>query len=331
MSLDECHIGGNVATNAGGGKAIKYGVTVRYVAGLEVITPGGEVMEVGGKLLKDATGYNLIGLLAGSEGTLGVFTRIVLRLLPVPRARTDLFCLFPAAADAIAAVPRLMTETGIVPASCEFMDREAYAAACRYLQEPEPPEDADAMLLVTLDGAEEAEVRRQARAVARLCEAAGATDLREAEDEAAAEAYWTIRRNIGKAFNAAAAFQGDEDLVVPPASIPRLVDRLRALAEQYGPAMPAYGHAADGNIHVHILPPADWTLQRWDAVLPRLLDDLYADLARLGGRISAEHGIGLKRKAHMPAVVSPVYLRSLRALKRALDPRGLLNPGKIFE
>ncbi len=331
MSLDECHIGGNVATNAGGGKAIKYGVTARYVTGLEVVTAGGERMEVGGRLLKDATGYNLIGLLCGSEGTLGVFTRIVLKLLPVPRAAVDLFALFHNASEAIAAVPRLMTETGIVPASCEFMERSAFVAACRFLGEPEPDERAEAMLLVTLDGADEADVHREAKAVATLCSQAGALDVAEAQDEAAAERYWTIRRNIGKAFNASAEFQGDEDLVVPVSEIPRLIETLRRLAEKHGVEMPAYGHAADGNIHVHILPPPDWTRERWDRTEPQLLAELYPEIREMGGRISAEHGIGLKRKEHMPQVVSPVYLAQLRAVKRALDPRGVLNPGKIFD
>jgi glycolate oxidase len=330
MSLDECHIGGNVATNAGGAKAVKYGVTGRYVEGLDVVTASGERVSLGGRLVKNASDAMLLALLVGSEGILGVVTRVVLRLLPRPAANLEVLAFFPSVESAVQTVPRIVTQTGILPAACEFMDRRAFCLGCEYVGEPLPGAAVQAALLVTLDGTEMPEVRRQADRVADLCRHEGALEVEVAAEAARGQRLWEVRRSIGPACNERAAFQGDEDLVVPLAAIPALVAAYHALAEKYGLVVPAYGHAGDGNIHAHIFPDADWTEDRWDEVMGRLLPELYAEVARLGGKISGEHGIGLKRRPYLPMVVSEGYLRNLAAVKAALDPEGILNPGKVL-
>ncbi len=331
MSLETCYVGGNVAENAGGGKAVKYGVTGRYVTGLEIVTPTGEIVELGGKLIKDVTGYNMLGLMIGSEGTLGIFTRITLKLLPLPRASVDLLCLFPSAESAIEAVPKIMTEGGIIPTAIEFMDRTAVQAACRYLNETIPYEQAGAMLLITVDGPDTGQVERDYEAIGEQCLTAGAIEVYVADNSTTSERIWNVRRNIAEAFAVVSVHQGNEDLVVPPAAIPALVDGMGKLADKYGITIPAYGHAGDGNLHTRIIKNPDWSLERWNEVFPQVLDELYELTASLGGRLSGEHGIGHKRKAYMPMFVSSAYLDMLRAVKKGLDPNGVLNPGKVFD
>jgi len=331
MSLESCHIGGNVAENAGGGKAIKYGVTGRYVLGLEVVTPTGDIVQLGGKRLKDVTGYDMIQLMVGSEGTLGIFTRITLKLLPLPAASVDLLCLFETPAQAIDTVPIIQTTGGIIPAAIEFMDRTAVRASCEYLNETIPYEQAGAMLLITVDGPDAGQVERDYEAIGELCLAAGAIEVYVADNSTTSERIWKVRRNIGEAYNAISRHQSNEDIVVPPAAIPELVAGVGALAAKFGVQAPCFGHAGDGNLHVRLVMDPDWTLERWYETVPKMLAELYALTARLGGTISGEHGIGHKRKDYMPSIVSPAYLRMLRAVKKALDPNNVLNPGKIFE
>ncbi len=331
MSLETCYIGGNVAENAGGGKAIKYGVTARYVLGLEVVTPTGEIVQLGGKLVKDVTGYNLVQLMVGSEGTLGVFTKITLKVQPLPTASVDLLVLFPDGSTAIAAVPKLMTASGITPTAIEFMDRSAFEAACDYLNETIPYRQAGAMLLITMDGTDIERVTNEYEAVGELCLTYGATEVYVADNATTSERVWKVRRNIAEAFNAMTDRQMGEDVVVPPASIPLMVAKLQELAERFGVMIPVFGHAGDGNLHARIAKNPQWTEEQWQAALPRILDELYDLTRELGGRISGEHGIGHKRKKYMPRVVQREYIDMLRAVKRALDPNLVLNPGKIFD
>jgi glycolate oxidase len=331
MSLETCYIGGNVAENAGGGKAVKYGVTSRYILGLEIVTPTGEIVNLGGKIVKDVTGYNLIQLLVGSEGTLGVFTKIIIRLLPLPKASVDLLCLFPTAEDAIATVPAIMTAGGIIPTSIEFMDRTSVQAACEYLNESLPYRDCGAMLLITLDGSDAGEVERDYEAVGELCLKSRAIEVYVADNATTSQRIWNVRRNIPEAFSAVTKHQASEDLVVPLASIPQLVAGMEKLAEKYAVKIPSYGHAGDGNLHTRIAKNPDWPLDKWESTLPHVLHELYELTAALGGRISGEHGIGHKRKQYMPIFVSPEYIEIMRSIKRAFDPNNILNPGKIFD
>jgi glycolate oxidase len=331
MSLETCYIGGNVAENAGGGKAVKYGVTGRYVVGLEVVTPTGEIARLGGKLIKDVTGYNMIGLMVGSEGTLGIFTKITLKLLPVPKGNVDLLCLFETAEAAIAAVPRIVTAGGVIPTAIEFMDRTAVHHACEYLNETLPYEQCGAMLLITVDGEDEATVERAYETVGEQCLEAGATEVYVADNHTTSERIWRVRRNIAEAFGLISPHQANEDLVVPPAAIAQLVAGMEQLAAKYGIVIPAYGHAGDGNLHTRLVKSPSMPLDEWNETLPKVLDELYELTASLGGKLSGEHGIGHKRKKQMPIFVDEPSLAMMRAVKRALDPNNVLNPGKIFD
>lgn len=332
MSIETCFIGGNIAENAGGAKAVKYGVTSRYVIGLEIVTPTGEVLELGGKRIKDVTGYDLIHLFVGSEGTLGIFTRITLKLMPLPKASVDLLCLFRTADEAISAVPKIMTEGGIIPAAVEFMDQASVRVACKYVNESLPYEQAGAMLLISVDGSDEAVVEGEYDAIGEQALQAGAIEVYVADNSTTSERIWRVRRNLAEAIALISPHQGNEDISVPMAEIRTLITGLNELARKYDVKIYSYGHAGDGNIHSRIVKNPDWTVEHWhNEVLPNVQADLYALTARLGGVISGEHGIGHKRKKYMSLVLSPVHLEMMRSIKRAFDPNNVLNPGKIFD
>jgi len=331
MSLETCYIGGNVAENAGGGKAVKYGVTGRYVIGLEVVTPTGRIVQLGGKLVKDVTGYNMIQLMVGSEGTLGIFTKVTLKLMPAPKANVDMLCLFETPADAIAAVPRVMTSGGVIPTAIEFMDQSAFKAACEYLNETIPYHQAGAMLLITVDGPDAGQVEREYEAIGELCLEAGAIEVYVADNFTTSERIWKVRRNIAEAFKVISPHQSLEDIVVPIANIAKVVDGLQEIKARYDVEIPCYGHAGDGNLHATPVMNPAWSLEKWHETLPRILTDLYKLTRDLGGTISGEHGIGHKRKEYMPLVADEACIDMMKAIKKALDPNNVLNPGKIFD
>jgi glycolate oxidase len=331
MSLETCFIGGNVAENAGGAKAVKYGVTGRYVVGLELVTPTGDVVSLGGKLVKDVTGYDILHLMVGSEGTLGIFTKIILKLLPLPKSSVDLLCLFRTTEEAIAAVPRIMTEGGVIPAAIEYMDEPSVRNACAYINESLAVGECGAMLLITVDGSDAAQVQREYDGVGEQALSAGAIEVYVADNRTTSERIWRVRRNLAESIAVLSPHQANEDLVVPMAAIPELVKGLETLGRQYDARAFCYGHAGDGNIHARVVKPASWSVERWRETMPKLLEDIYALVHELGGVISGEHGIGHKRKAYMPLVCSPVYIEAMKSIKRALDPNNVLNPGKIFD
>ena len=331
MSVETCFIGGNVAENAGGGKAVKYGVTGRYVIGLEVVTPTGEILTLGGKIVKDVTGYNLIQLMVGSEGTLGIFTKIILRLLPLPKAKADLLVLFKTVEEAIAAVPRMMTAGGVIPTAIEFMDQFSVRTACQYLNESIPWQAAGAMLLVSVDGPSVEQVERDYEAIGERCLAGGAIEVYVADNATTSERMWKVRRNVAEAFFAFSPNQCGEDLVVPIAAIPKMVVGAQEISRKYDCPIACFGHAGDGNMHATPIMNPAWTVPQWYETLPHILLDLYRLTVSLGGVLSGEHGIGHKRKAYMPLFVGEAHMAMMRAIKRALDPNLILNPGKIFD
>lgn len=330
MSLESCFIGGNVGANAGGGRAIKYGVTGRYVLGLEVVLPTGEIVRLGGKRVKDVTGYDLIHLLVGSEGTLGVFTEITLRLLPLPAARAVLLVPFADVPTAIAAVPQVMTQGQLVPASVEFMDRLSVETAYAFVNERPPHPDVGAMLLIEVDGQDRDQVERDMESVANLCLDAGALDVYVGNTPDTERRMWRPRQIIAEAFKAISPVQSLEDIVVPLAQIPELMPELERLSDQYGVLIPCYGHAGDGNLHATPVKRPEMPVDEWQAKLPALLEELYSVVARLGGTISGEHGIGSKRAHYLPLVMDPAVIDLQRRIKGAFDPLNILNPGKIF-
>jgi glycolate oxidase len=330
MSVETCFVGGNVAENAGGGKAVKYGVTGRYVMGLEVVLPTGEIVQLGGKRVKDVTGYDLLHLMVGSEGTLGIFTKVILKLLPLPTAKVDLLVLFKDVPSAIAMVPRIMTNGRIIPTAIEFMDKLSVQTTCQYLNEQLPYEQAGAMLLIEVDGNSEAQVEQEYETIGELCLEHGAIEVYVADNSTTQERVWSVRRNIAEAFKVYSPVQSLEDIVVPFAQIPDLIPELEWLSQKYNVKIPCYGHAGDGNLHATVVKHPDTPMDQWPELEEAVLRDLYRVVADLGGTLSGEHGIGSKRRAFLPLIMDETLIDVQRRIKEAFDPNDILNPGKIF-
>jgi glycolate oxidase len=330
MSVETCFIGGNVAENAGGGKAIKYGVTGRYVLGLEVVLPSGEIVTLGGKRVKDVTGYDLLRLMVGSEGTLGIFTKIILKLLPLPTSKVDLLVLFEDVRSAMAMVPEIMTNGRIIPTAIEFMDKLSVQTTCRYLQEELPYEQAGAMLLIEVDGNNEAQVEQEYETIGELCLEHGAIEVYVADNYTTQERVWAVRRNIAEAFKVYSPVQSLEDIVVPFGQIPDLIPELERLSEKYNVTIPCYGHAGDGNLHATVVKHPNTPMDEWGELEHAVLTEMYHAVVQLGGTISGEHGIGVKRREFLPLVMDETVIALQRRIKHVFDPNNVLNPGKIF-
>jgi glycolate oxidase len=330
MSFESCFIGGNLAENAGGGRAIKYGVTGHYVLGVEAVLPTGEIVEMGGKRVKDVTGYDLIHLLVGSEGTLGVFTKIILRLLPRPAATAVLLIPFGSAAGAVEAFPRVVAQAGILPTSIEFMDRLSVETVYRFLGENPPRPDIGAMLLIELDGSSREKVDEESQKIGELFLQMGALDVYVGNTPTTERKMWAPRVNLAEAFKKVCPVQSLEDIVVPTARIPELIRELERLALKFDILIPCYGHAGDGNLHATPVKKPETAMEAWKKILPLILTELYEVVFRLGGTISGEHGIGSKRASYMPIVMSSELIALQKQIKLLFDPLNILNPGKIF-
>ena len=325
-SMKDCTIGGNVATNAGGPRCLKYGVTRNYVIGLEVVLANGEVLRIGGRVHKNKTGFDLIGLFVGSEGMLGVVTEITLRLLPLPPARATLSAAFATAAQAAEAVQAIFG-AGFLPSSLEVADHFTLEAARHDLGKMLVPE-GNAHLLVDLDG-QEASVRSESIALHELLEKRKPNALEMAIGEADCEQLWALRRQFSNSLRATGLTKLNEDVVVPRSHLVDLMEFAETLQARYGFPIACFGHAGDGNIHVNIM--AD-RYNRDASVREKVqsaLDDLFAQVLAWGGVITGEHGIGLAKKRWWPKATSDVARELHRQLKQALDPNGILNPGKF--
>jgi glycolate dehydrogenase FAD-linked subunit len=325
-SMKDCTIGGNVATNAGGPRCLKYGVTRNYVMGLEVVLANGEVLRTGGRVHKNKTGFDLIGLFVGSEGMLGVVTEITLRLLPLPPARATLSAAFATAPQAAETVQAIFA-AGFLPSALEIADHFTLEAARRDLGETIVP-DGNAHLLVDLDGQEES-VRSESAAIRELIEKRRPNLLQVAAGEADCEKLWALRRQFSNSLRATGLTKLNEDVVVPRSRLVDLMEFAERLQAKHGFPIACFGHAGDGNIHVNIM--AD-RYNRDAAVrdkVERALDDLFAQVLAWGGVITGEHGIGLAKKRWWPDATSDVARDLHRRLKQALDPEGILNPGKF--
>jgi len=328
-SLESCSIGGNVIEGAGGPRAVKYGTTRDYVTGLEVVLPTGEVLRLGGKLRKNVTGYNLIGLIIGSEGTLGVVTEITLRLLPLPPVRTDLLVPFETFGQAAHTINEVL-RTGIVPTVIEFMERRALEIVEAYLDSKLPVPGAGAYLMIGLDGADKASVERDYEKVGEVCLENGAVDVFVAESSDMKQRLWKTRRSLHDALQALSPEMEREDVVVPVAGIEDLLKGVDEIRTRSGEVeIVAFGHAGDGNVHVNVL-RGELDEETWNTERKRVLEELFTLVISLGGTLSGEHGIGLVKKEFMPLVTSEAELELYRRLKQAFDPAGILNPGKII-
>src|SRR5881394_3226995 len=325
-SMKDCTVGGNVATNAGGPRCLKYGVTRNYVIGLEVLLASGDVLRTGGRVHKNKTGFDLIGLFVGSEGMLGVVTEITLRLLPLPPARATLSAAFATATQAAEAV-RAIFAAGFLPSSLEIADHFTLEAARRDLGKTIVPE-GNAHLLIDLDGQEES-VRSESAAIRRLLEKRKPNALEIATGEADCEKLWALRRQFSNSLRATGLTKLNQDVVVPRSHLVDLLEFAEALQAKHGFPIACFGHAGDGNIHVNIM--AD-RYNRDAAVrekVERALDDLFAQVLAWGGVITGEHGIGLAKKRWWPQATSEAVRDVHRRLKQALDPNDILNPGKF--
>lgn len=327
-SLDSCCLGGNIAENAGGPRAVKYGVTKDYVCGLEAVLPNGEVIEMGGKLVKNVTGYNLMQLLVGSEGTLAVVTKVILRLVPLPPVRIDLLVPYSAFEQAAQTVSAIISRC-IVPTAIEFMERDAVLASERLLGKEVPYHDAAACLLIQLDGRREEEVLADMEQVGDLCLEHGALDVLVARDRPTRDRLWEARRMIIEALKHESPVNHMEDVVVPRSQIPALLSGIHERAARYGLRVVCFGHAGDGNVHVNILKD-DLPEDRWEAALWSLEREIFELSLSLGGTLTGEHGIGVTRRKYLPMALEPMQIELQRQIKAAFDPNGILNPGKVF-
>ncbi len=326
-SRGSCFLGGNLAECSGGPRAVKYGVTKDFVTGIEAVLPSGDVVRHGGKLLKNVTGYNLSQLIIGSEGTLAVITKIYLRLLPIPRHRTMLLVPFGALEPCARAVPAIM-HAGIIPSALEFVERDAIAITERHLGTTFPNSDAAAQLLIELDGNNETTIQSDAERIAEIVLAEGATDVLMADTDAKMAEVWAMRRAVGTAVKSESVYK-EEDTVVPRNQLVPLLRGVKEIGERYGIRTVCYGHAGDGNLHVNIL-KMDMTDEQWNRDLEMAIREIFQLTVSLGGLISGEHGIGLVQKHYLPLALSAAEIDLMRAIKRAFDPHGILNPGKIF-
>jgi len=327
-SLDSCTIGGNIAEGAGGPRAVKYGVTQHYVCGLEVVLPSGQIVTMGGKRVKDVTGYNLIQLLIGSEGTLAVVTKIVLRLLPRPQYQVDLLVPFHDFASAAKTVSDIV-ERRIVPATIEFMERDSVLAVERLLGKELPFRQAAAQLLIQIDGQLQETLDVEYEAVAEICLDNGAIDVLVAKDSRTRDRLWEARRLIIDALKHESPINHMEDVVVPRARIPALLAGIQEIAEDLGVRIVSFGHAGDGNVHVNVLSD-DLPTGRWQAIVPQASEALYELAISLGGTITGEHGVGATRRRYLPLALDEAQIAIMRGIRQVFDPNSILNPGKIF-
>jgi len=327
-SRGSCFIGGNIAENAGGPRAVKYGVVKDWVYGLEVVLPTGEIINTGGKLLKDVTGYNLTQLFVGSEGTLGVITKAILKLIPKPGIRVVLLAAFDDPYKACAAVPKLY-HAGINPAACEFVERDVIRMSLKHLDKTLPNSDAAAQILIELDGNDQERLYEEIEKAGTVCESAGAVDVILAETGSRVNEIWEIRRAAGEAVKSHSIYK-EEDTVVPRAQLPDLFVGVKEICAKHGVRSACYGHAGDGNLHVNLLKDT-LSDEEWSEKLPDTIREIFSFCISLGGTISGEHGIGWSQKSYLDLAVGENEIKLMKSIKDLLDPNGILNPGKIFK
>ena len=325
-SLKECSIGGNIATNAGGPRCLKYGVTRSYVLGLEVVLADGRVMHIGGRLHKNKTGFDLIGLFTGSEGMLGIVTEATLRLIPKAPARAMLAAVFPEFPQAAAAVQAILN-AGHLPSALEITDAFTLAAARKRLGDEVFPE-GNAHLIVEVDG-RTAAVAAEIDELQLLLESLGACFIERAPDEASCERIWQLRREFSYSLRDTGLTKLNEDVVVPRSKLVELVTFAQKLQRDTGIPVACFGHAGDGNIHTNLM-VANYDEPSTRDKADRALDQLFSWVLENGGTITGEHGVGLAKKRWLKQAIGEVSLSTHHALKNALDPKGILNPGKFL-
>lgn len=328
-SKGSCFIGGNLAENSGGPKAVKYGVTNEYVLNLEVVLADGSIIWTGANVLKNATGYNLTQLMVGSEGTLGIITKAVLKLLPLPKRNMLMLVPFRAAEEACKAVAAIF-KAGVVPSGLEFMERDALIWTKDFINDEsiQIPDDIQAHLLIEVDGNDEEVLMRECEQIMSVVDNFDTDEILFADSEAQKNILWNLRRKVGEAVKSQSVYK-EEDTVVPRFELPKLLLGVKSIGERYGFKSVCYGHAGDGNLHINII-KGDLSDQQWNQELNKAIREIFELTVSLGGTLSGEHGIGLVQKEYMDIPFGSVELNLMRQIKKVFDPKGILNPGKIF-
>lgn len=326
-SMGSCFLGGNIAHGSGGPRAVKYGTTKDYVLDLEVVRADGHVFHTGAPVLKNSTGYNLTQLIVGSEGTLGIITEITFRLIPYPPHRFIFLAIFEDAVSCAASVSALF-QSGFTPSCCEFMTPDAWDLGCQYTGYSMPIPKGGAYLLVEHDGMEYDQTQEIGMRMAEHLLLAGAVDVLIPDSAEKTEMIWKIRRSIGEAAKQGNVYK-EEDTVVPRAQLPAVLKKVKELQDIFHFRTIIYGHAGDGNLHINILKDL-LSDEHWEHEIPKAIRLLFEEVVRLGGTISGEHGIGYVQRDYLPIAIKQEEIILMKAIKRVFDPKGILNPGKIF-
>jgi glycolate oxidase len=322
-------IGGNINTNAGGMRAVKYGVTRDYVRGLELVLPNGEILQVGGKVVKNSSGYSIKDLVCGSEGTLAVITKAILKLLPLPKKTVSLLIPFPNLDMAISTVPKIIKSKAI-PTAIEFMQREVILAAEEFLDKKFPDNSSDAYLLLTFDGNSTEEIERNYEKVAELCLAEGALDVLISDTDERKVAIWSARGAFLEAVKASTTDMDECDVCVPRNSVADFIRYTHELQEQFDVRIRSFGHAGDGNLHVYVLKDA-MNEEQWKKKLSEVFECMYKRARELNGVVSGEHGIGYAKREYLFEQYSEDYIGLMKNIKLAFDAKNILNPGKVCQ
>jgi glycolate oxidase len=329
-SRGSCFIGGNISENSGGPKAVKYGVVRDYALNLELVLPTGEIIWTGANVLKNATGYNLTQLVVGSEGTLGIVTKIVLKLLPLPKYDLLMLVPFRSAEKACEAVTAIF-RAGYTPSGMEFMERDALVFATKYIESNAVivEDDVQAHLLIEVDGNNIDVLMQDMEGIAAIVTEFDCGEILFADNEQQKAELWKMRRRIGEAVKAHSIYK-EEDTVVPRAELPVLLKGVKDIGKKYGFHSVCYGHAGDGNLHVNIIRDT-LTEEQWNSSLKQGIREIFELVKRLGGTISGEHGIGLVQKEYMNIIFDNTQMRLMKEIKKIFDPNNILNAGKIFD
>jgi glycolate oxidase len=328
-SRGSCFIGGNISENSGGPKAVKYGVVKDYVLNLEMVLPTGEIIWTGANVLKNATGYNLTQLIVGSEGTLGIVTKIVLRLIPLPKYELLMLVPFNSAENACAAVSAIF-RAGYTPSAMEFMERDALEWVSQFVDSPVKIEEyVQAHLLIEVDGNNMELLMQDMEGISFIIQEFECGEILFAEDAQQKTELWKMRRRVGEAVKAHSIYK-EEDTVVPRADLPVLLKGVKDIGKKYGFHSVCYGHAGDGNLHVNII-KGSLTDEEWNGSLKDGIREIFLLVKKLGGTLSGEHGIGLVQKEYMDIIFNDTQMRLMKEIKKIFDPNNILNAGKIFD
>ena len=324
-SLKFSTLGGNVAECAGGPRCVKYGVTKDYILGLEVVTPQGDIIRTGGETMKGVVGYDLTKLMCGSEGTLGVITKIIIKLLPLPEAKKTMLIIFDSIDGAAKGVSAIIGGK-IIPTTLEFMDA-ATLDCVRKATGLQLPAAARAVLIVEVDGDRDL-IERQAQKILEIVAPLGVVETRVAQTPAESEELWKVRRSVSASLRKVNPDKFNEDICVPRSKVPEMIRAVEVIAHRYAIPIVNFGHAGDGNIHVNVM--IDRKVAGEMEKAEKAIEDVFAAALKLGGTMSGEHGVGITKAPYIPMELDPAAVAYMKTIKRALDPNGVLNPGKIF-